>query len=124
MIRLVLTDGFFELNQTWIPERLFDFEKDFSVERTSDERKTLGLGDGLYKPYPLAFTISRGFTHREMAYVFVKNLVELSTKITALEYHGLSIPITKAYFIWSFGQAMNFIEGRLELVPTETGDWS
>ena len=124
MIRLVLTDGFYELDQGWVPERMFDFEKDYAVERGSDERKTMGLGDGFYKPYPVSFRISRGFTQREMAYVFVRNLQTLSGKITGLEYHGLSIPIERAYFIWNFGQAMNFVTGSLELVPERAGDWS
>lgn len=124
MIRLVLTDGFYDMDQTWIPEKLFDFERDFSVERSADETRTIGLGDGFYKPFPVAFNISRGFSQRTMVYVFARNLQNVASKVTALEYHGISIPISKAYFIWTFGQAMNYVNGRLELVPTETGDWS
>lgn len=117
------TLGYYDLDQRYVPESLFNYGTSGSLERDEDSVDTFFYSDRMPDASPITIVFKHIYNDVASLRRFITEMTSAVLQTTEFNYYGYSIPIERGYLNWQFGGRMNEIVLTLTLVPEDNSGW-
>lgn len=124
MVRLNLpASQYFDLDQHWIPDAIFEFNVSGTLERSEDTNDTRFYSDLMPESKPVTLSTTRKFSSVTNLKTFVASIEQALLDVESVTYYGLTRSFSGAVLNWKFGSyGMTSLEATILLYPTS--EWS
>lgn len=116
-MRLKISGSWVTLDERYVPDALFPFERDISIERSGSAN--IMFGDSVVAPNEITLKFRAICSGGEEVMDYRDGFISMAGNITDFSYETFQTPIVAAFVDAAFGQNHHVLDVVLHLIPAK-----